>query len=343
MDFFFAKDDRYTYAALPWMNEKFFVYILDPPMRLDGNQLLSYNKSNFFPRSVLYFKKDSTTKIWCFLGEPKENRRHVSSPLITNDSDATVTDIYLGQVKERCYYARIETSVVGPGEWIRISPIILALIQEDWHADLIGRANALLTWIDRSNWCSICGSKTTLKNRNLAIKTCENVKCEASQEKRAPINIRYPRSDTSVVVLLLSHCNNHCLLVRGHHYPKGFYAAVAGFIDPGESLETAAKREVWEETGIALRESRLVYYKSLYWPFPATLMAGFYATLPKDVLPGSKITPIDSDEIDGYIWLSRDQVSDLLITKRGPISIPQQLSLVSHMLKKWISAKSAHI
>jgi NAD+ diphosphatase len=162
---------------------------------------------------------------------------------------------------------------------------LLALLDEN-EAPIFAAALSLANWHRRHGYCSVCG-KPTEANRGGWSRACSNCGAE-----------HYPRADP--VVIMLAEHDGRLLLGRQPQYPPGRYSALAGFVEPGESIEFAVARELKEEAGTEVRDVR--YLCSQPWPFPSSLMIGAHATAFDDRLT------IDRNELDDARWFSRDEV-----------------------------------
>jgi NAD+ diphosphatase len=132
-------------------------------------------------------------------------------------------------------------------------------VLDDDHFALAGRALQLLQWDRDHQFCGRCGTPTVAK-RDERVRVCPACKLSA-----------YPRVAPAVMALV--HREKQILLARSLHFPPGMYSALAGFVEPGESLEQCLAREVAEEVGVRIRNSR--YFASQSWPFPHSLMIAF--------------------------------------------------------------------
>ncbi len=126
---------------------------------------------------------------------------------------------------------------------------------------LAGRAVQVLDWYRTHQYCGACGSKTVEHEKDRA------THCESCRE------FFYPRLSPSIITLV--HRGEDLLLARNHRFPEGMYSTLAGFVEPGESIETTLRREVKEEVGVTV--GSLEYLGSQPWPFPNSLMLGFFA------------------------------------------------------------------
>ena len=164
---------------------------------------------------------------------------------------------------------------------------------------LAGRATQLLDWQNQHRFCGQCGTPTVVKTGERA-KQCPSCGLLA-----------YPRISPAVMVLVLD--GNKLLLARSPHFKPGVFSALAGFVEPGETLEECAIREVGEEVGIEITNLR--YFDSQPWPFPNSLMVAFFADY-----AGGTITP-DAKEIEAADWFTFDALPLL----PEPISISRRL------------------
>ncbi len=167
------------------------------------------------------------------------------------------------------------------------------------HSKVIGKAYQRVHWNNTHQYCGQCGEQTQEKNNELS-KVC--VACG---------HACYPRISPSIIVLVTR--GEELLLARSPHFPSGRFSALAGFVEPGETIEETVHREVLEEVGIEIEN--VVYVGSQPWPFPHSLMLGFYATHKSgDIL-------IDGVEIEEAAWFTKDHLPDL----PPDISIARQL------------------
>jgi NAD+ diphosphatase len=179
------------------------------------------------------------------------------------------------------------------------------------EAGLAAYARGLAFWQGRQGFCNACGARTDPVAGGHA-RRC--VACGAEH---------FPRTDPAVIVLV--HHGDHCLLGRSARFPEGMYSTLAGFVEPGESLEDAVVREVFEESGV--RALRPRYLASQPWPFPASLMLGFHAEAEARVLR------VDRTELVDARWIAR---ADLLDPERRPVRLPSPDSIARHLIETWL-------
>lgn len=158
------------------------------------------------------------------------------------------------------------------------------------QAALAFYARALLGWHARTQHCGVCGARTQPRDGG-HVRVCERPGCKSEH---------FPRTDPCVLALV-TH-GERCLLGRQRGWPRGMYSALAGFVEPGETLEQAVVREVREEAGVQVDPSSLCYAGSDPWPFPASLMIGFRARALGDALAFG-------DELEDARWVSRAELA----------------------------------
>ena len=183
------------------------------------------------------------------------------------------------------------------------------------QAPIFAAALSLANWHRRHGFCSVCGAQTS-PNRG-----------GWSRECGACGNEHYPRVDP--VVIMLAEHDGKLLLGRSHHYPPGRYSALAGFVEPGETMEAAVAREIREEAGIEVAHVR--YLASQPWPFPSSLMIGAHSIALGDSLV------IDRNELDDARWFSRGEVvSALAGGADAPFQAPPRSAIARTLLEAWV-------
>jgi NAD+ diphosphatase len=168
--------------------------------------------------------------------------------------------LYLGRLAGvDCWAYEVAAGAAAPDgtAWEGLRPLFSVL--DDDHFALAGRALQLLQWDRDHQFCGRCGTPTQPKKEE-RVRVCPACRLSA-----------YPRVAPAVMALV--HRENQLLLARSPHFPAGMYSALAGFVEPGESLEQCLAREVAEEVGVQIRNSR--YFASQSWPFPHSLMIAF--------------------------------------------------------------------
>lgn len=222
--------------------------------------------------------------------------------------------IFLGMFRQRPAFAiHIDSCTAAPFENIGEFHDLryLGSILPADEANLIAHARALVLWHGTQKYCGICGAPSrTESGGNTRI--CTNTKCE----KRT-----FPRVDPAIIVLVSN--GDQCLLGRQTDWPEGRYSTIAGFVEPGESLEDAVRREVAEETNIQV--ATVEYHSSQPWPFPSSLMLGFTA------VASSKDIQLNDNELEDAQWFSRKQL------RSGFPKLPFRLSIARRLVDDWLS------
>lgn len=237
-------------------------------------------------------------------------------------SDESV--VLLGEHGGRCYVAidlpgadeTIADTLADFGNFEELRGI--APLLDDDQAGLLAYAQAMSYWHRRHRYCGDCGSTTRSQHAG-STRVCTNEHCARQQ---------FPRTDPAVIVLV-SH-GDRCLLGRQPSWPPGMYSSLAGFVEPGESLEDAVIREVYEESGIVVGE--IYYHSSQPWPFPASIMLGFSARATNDTIT------LHDDELEEARWFSRDELADSI--HRGEVKTPTRVSIAYRLLEDWFDAGS---
>jgi NAD+ diphosphatase len=180
---------------------------------------------------------------------------------------------------------------------------------------LLAYSQAMNYWHRTHRFCGTCGHPT----RNAEgghLRICTNEDCNIHH---------FPRTDPAIIVLVSA--GDRCLLGRSSRWPKGMYSTIAGFVEPGESLELAVAREVEEETGVRLDPEQVVYHSSQPWPFPASIMLGF------TVQTEFQEIRIDPDELEDARWVSRTDIQNLL--DEGTFRLPSIYSIAFRLIDDW--------
>ncbi|MCW8842719.1 MAG: NAD(+) diphosphatase [Rhodobacteraceae bacterium] len=182
-------------------------------------------------------------------------------------------------------------------------------------AELAATARALMLWHRSHRFCARCGSESTLAMAGWQ-RNCPS--CAAAH---------FPRTDP-VVIMLITH-GNSVLMGRSPGWPEGMYSLLAGFVEPGETLEAAVRREVFEEAGVRVGE--VSYLASQPWAFPASLMFGC-----RGAALGREIT-IDPKEIEDALWVSREEIMAAFAGDH-PLLKPARKGAIAHfLLRNWLA------
>jgi NAD+ diphosphatase len=183
------------------------------------------------------------------------------------------------------------------------------------HLPPLAEAKSLLAWHGRHRFCSNCGTLTT------ALQAGWRRDCPACETQH------FPRTDP-VAIMLVVH-GQRCLLGRSHRFVQNSWSCLAGFVEPGESVEDAVRRETLEEAGVVC--GRISYFASQPWPFPMSLMIGCHA----EALT-TEIT-IDPVELEDARWFDRDEVA-LMLLRQHPDGLltPPPIAIAHHIIRAWV-------
>ena len=221
------------------------------------------------------------------------------------EGDTLYIGLDLSHLEDPYGHPRIEAE--GAFEDLRqIGPVIPAE-----EGAILAHARGMMTWHQRHRFCGVCGAPTEVSHAGHQ-RNCTN--CNAQH---------FPRTDPAVIMLV--HKGDNCLLGRTHQFPRRIYSTLAGFVEPGESLEEAVAREVFEEAGVKVGEVR--YMASQPWPFPSSLMLGFHAEAEAMDLN------IDPKELEDARWMTREQIDRI---EDFDMELPRRDSIAWRLVKAWM-------
>ena len=210
----------------------------------------------------------------------------------------------------------LDSGVLAPAELVSVRHIAPRLAQDE--GGLIAYAAALLNWHRRHRFCSACGHPSDVEEAGL-LRRCPA--CGAQH---------HPRTDPVVIMLVLDEPRDRVLLGRQASWPPGRYSALAGFVEPGESLEDAVAREVLEEAGVEVAGAR--YVSSQPWPFPSSLMLGFTV----GYVDGDAVAT--DGELDDARWFGRGEL-EAAVAGRGGVHLPPPVAIARTLIDGWLSRR----
>jgi len=227
--------------------------------------------------------------------------------------------VFLGMYRDRPAFAvnvgRDETapfSDAGEFHDLRYLGSVLPIDE----ANLVAHARALVMWHQAQRFCGHCGSPTRAESGGNT-RVCVDEGCARQC---------FPRVDPAIIVLVSDR--DRCLLGRQASWPEDRYSTIAGFVEPGESLEDAVRREVFEETNI--KTSAIHYHSSQPWPFPSSLMLGFLA----DAVTAE--IKLNDGELEDAQWFTRKQL------RSGFPKLPFRLSIARRLVEYWLNESWEH-
>jgi len=221
--------------------------------------------------------------------------------------------IFLGMYRHQPTFAvDIDRSVPVPfadrGQFHDLRYLGSALPPDE--ANLAAHARALVVWHRSQKYCGSCGASTRIAAGGNTRK-CSNGECAVTL---------FPRVEPAIIVLVSR--GDRCLLGRAHSWPEGRYSTIAGFVEPGESLEDAVRREVIEETNI--RVGNIRYHSSQPWPFPSSLMLGFVAEAESDSIK------LNDGELEDARWFTHKELMS------GFPKLPYKVSIARRLVEDWM-------
>jgi NAD+ diphosphatase len=229
--------------------------------------------------------------------------------------------VLLGVIDDCAYFAvdlsQLETPLealkhAGPAAFTDLRRVGPLLPRQE--GSLLAYARGIAYWHARHRFCGVCGSPTASEEAG-HVRRCTNGACNAQH---------FPRTDPAVIMLV--HDGERCLLGRQRVWLNGMHSTLAGFVEPGEALEEAVAREVFEETGVVVDD--VTYHSSQPWPFPASIMLGFHARART-----TEIT-VDPNELQDARWFDRA----FLLTHEDDDSfrLPRRDSIARRLIEDWL-------
>jgi NAD+ diphosphatase len=230
--------------------------------------------------------------------------------------------LFLGLWKETAVFAvdlegeadPVDGPLAGMGKFEDLRRMALALPASE--AAIAATAKAMFEWRRRHGHCAVCGQPSEAVDGGWK-RRCPS--CEAEH---------FPRTDP--VVIMLPWHGERCMLGRQEAWPKGMFSALAGFLEPGESIEEACARELSEEAGLRTRNVR--YHSTQPWPYPSSLMIGLIAEVEDD-----EGTP-DQTELSEIRWISRDEARKLIKGELDGMAAPNPMAIAHQLIKAWAEA-----
>lgn len=222
--------------------------------------------------------------------------------------------IYLGMLDSRHLFAvaldqTLPEDPAGPDATAFDSHGRLLAMDSEDHGALLAYAKGMVEWQQRHLYCGLCGAQNHAQEGGFVM-VCNNADCG---------HRCFPRVDPAIIVLVTE--GEHCLLGRQTRWPEGRFSTIAGFVEPGESMEDAVRREVAEETDI--RVGQVNYLGSQPWPFPGAMMVGFHAQATSTEIV------LNDGELAEAGWFTRAQLAD------GIVQLPPVNSIAFRLIEAW--------
>lgn len=238
-------------------------------------------------------------------------------------------DLFLGTWKGSPFFAiEFEGSidptagpVQGVGQFIEMREAAVVLPESE--AAMAGEAKGLFDWRRRHGFCAACGKASTQSSGGWR-RVCSACNTE-----------HFPRVDPVVIMLPIYNGGDEprCLLGRQAQWPQGRHSALAGFMEPGESIEEACAREVNEEAGLSV--TGVLYHSSQPWPFPSQLMIGLLAEVSDD-----NARP-DQTELEAVVWLTRAEARAVLSGTHEALKAPPPYAIANRLIEAWAYEEQA--
>ncbi|MDG6243170.1 MAG: NAD(+) diphosphatase [Methanolobus sp.] len=276
-----------------------FLPLVSPPQKKDSNRTYCFA---FKDREMLLINDDTDIRV-------------PSMEEIGQIAFSSVRTQYLGELNDiSCYSMELDTRNADsifeePSAGFRFTPLMeLTGLIEEPLAMLAGKAVHIMEWDRNSLFCGRCGSATSFKEDERA-KQCSD--CGF---------VSFPKISPAIIVLIEKE--DKVLLARSAHFRPGLYSIIAGFVEPGESIEQAVVREVREEVGVSIKNLR--YFGSQPWPYPDSLMIGFTAEFAEGEIE------VDGVEIEDAAWFGMDEIP----------FVPETTSISGHLIRDFIKRHS---
>lgn len=242
---------------------------------------------------------------------PEALRISPGSPRLFLGQDKAGTPIFALELPEKFDLAN--SLIAGAGDFEDFRQAAARMPEMD--ANCASTARSLFLWHHSHSYCAKCGG------RNGIVEAGWKAQCAMCGAEH------FPRTDP--VAIMLAVREGRALIGRQKFWPPGFMSCLAGFCEPGETIEQAASRELLEEAGIRCDPSRAEYVACQPWPFPSSLMMGFILPAENDDIT------IDEKELESARWVTREEMRDIIEGRHAELFCPPATAIAHHIMKTW--------
>ncbi|MEL6921748.1 MAG: NAD(+) diphosphatase [Pseudomonadota bacterium] len=262
-------------------------------------------------RGTLLLKDNSDDRptVWRSFGEAKMMGARIDHPVLLGYEDD-------GTPRFACFAMLDGDDAPSGHQVLDYRSIYMQGLLGEADLGALAQGAALVAWHQSHRHCSRCGAQSVMSDGGYK-RTCPE--CDAQH---------FPRTDPVVIMLTVSADGERVLLGRSPHFPEGMYSCLAGFVEPGETLENAVRRETLEEAGIQV--GRVAYHASQPWPFPYSMMIGMYGEAVSETIK------LD-EELDDARWFDRAEVQQMIAGEhRDGIRMPPKGAIAWRLVEDWV-------
>ena len=319
------RDPKHTLKFLTLEGTPELAQFLDSPYELDEPaQIAAWNATTGTLKPVLVFLGiDESAKNESGVLEYKKEHDNVTDGYRGRAYfavDLTAANLKLPELAERAKLILKTSKELEGAEFLNA---LFGIRLSHQESGVLAQAKMYIDWNNRNRFCGGCGKPTMSVNGGTKL-TCPPTDSGTEQPPcptRGRIsNLSFPRTDTSIIAIVVSYDGKEILLGRSRRFPKGFYSCLAGFLEPAETIEDCVRREIWEESGVTV--GRVVVHSTQPWPYPANIMIGCVAQVASAAPEHHSIHLGHDPELEDARWykiedLRRDRVLDYAYNSAG--------------------------